>query len=124
MDVTAEIESSHGHADLGADPAGRAPRGASIESAILAEPTSELSMDSGDEDIQRQVQVKASIAMLLEKGRLAAVEGPVREQFESDLRALTDAEDDSKELVREAAPALRPDRRHRPTAVPGRPGDG
>ena len=36
--------------------------------------------------------------MLLEKQRLAAVEAPVREQFESDLRALTDAEDDSKEL--------------------------
>ena len=34
----------------------------------------------------------------LERQRLAAVEGPVREQFESDLRALTDAEQDSKEL--------------------------
>ena len=55
-------------------------------------------MDSTDEDIQRQVQVKASLAMLLEKQRLAAVEGPVREQFENDLRALTDAEQDSKEL--------------------------
>ena len=55
-------------------------------------------MDSSDEDIQRQVQVKSSLAMLLEKQRLAAVEAPVREQFESDLRALTDAEDDSKEL--------------------------
>ena len=30
--------------------------------------------------------------------RLEAVEGPVREQFEADLRALTDAEQDSKEL--------------------------
>ncbi|MBA3476323.1 MAG: polyribonucleotide nucleotidyltransferase, partial [Actinobacteria bacterium] len=55
-------------------------------------------MESNDDDIQRQVQVKASLAMLLEKQRLAAVEAPVREQFESDLRALTDAEDDSKEL--------------------------
>ena len=36
--------------------------------------------------------------MLLEKQRLVAVEGPVREQFENDLRALTDAEQDSKEL--------------------------
>ena len=35
--------------------------------------------------------------MLLEKAA-RGVEGPVREQFESDLRALTDAEDDSKEL--------------------------
>jgi polyribonucleotide nucleotidyltransferase len=55
-------------------------------------------MDSTDDDIQRQIQVKTSLSMLLEKQRLAAVEGPVREQFETDLRALTDAEQDSKEL--------------------------
>ena len=35
---------------------------------------------------------------MLERARLAAVEGPVREQFENDLRALTEAEQDSKEL--------------------------
>ena len=98
LDVTAEIESSHGHAIWERIQQDGLREAASIESAILAELAPELSMDSGDEDIQRQVQVKASIAMLLEKGRLAAVEGPVREQFESDLRALTDAEDDSKEL--------------------------
>jgi polyribonucleotide nucleotidyltransferase len=55
-------------------------------------------MESGEDDIQRQIQVRASLNMLLEKQRLVAVEGPVREQFESDLRALTDAEQDSKEL--------------------------
>ena len=98
MDVTAEIESSHGHAIWERIQQDGLREAASIESAILAELAPELSMDSGDEDIQRQVQVKASLAMLLEKGRLAAVEGPVREQFESELRALTDAEDDSKEL--------------------------
>ena len=98
LDVTAEIESSHGHAIWERIQQDGIREAASIESAILAELAPELSMDSSDEDIQRQVQVKASIAMLLEKGRLAAVEGPVREQFESDLRALTDAEDDSKEL--------------------------
>ena len=55
-------------------------------------------MESDDDAIQRRVQVKTSLSMLLEKQRLAAVEGPVREQFETDLRALTDAEQDSKEL--------------------------
>ncbi len=55
-------------------------------------------MDSTEEDILRRVQVRQSLAMVLEKQRLVAVEGPVREQFESDLRALTDAEQDSKEL--------------------------
>ena len=55
-------------------------------------------MESTEEDIVRQLQVRASLALLLEKQRLVAVEGPVREQFEDDLRALTDAEQDSKEL--------------------------
>ena len=68
MDVTAEIESSHGHAIWERIQQDGLREAASIESAILAELTPELSMDSGDEDIQRQVQVKASLAMLLEKG--------------------------------------------------------
>ena len=55
-------------------------------------------MDSTESDIQRQIQVRMSLNMLLEKQRLAAVEGPVREQFGEDLKALTDAEQDSKEL--------------------------
>ena len=55
-------------------------------------------MDSTEEDIDRRMQVRASLAMILEKQRLAAVEGPVREQFGEDLRALTEAEQDSKEL--------------------------
>src|SRR5581483_104735 len=49
-------------------------------------------------DITRQMQVRASVQNLLEKQRMVAVEGPVREQFESELRALTDAEQDSKQL--------------------------
>ena len=55
-------------------------------------------MDSTEEDIDRRMQVRASLAMLLEQQRLAAVEGPVHEQFGEDLRALTEAEQDSKEL--------------------------
>jgi polyribonucleotide nucleotidyltransferase len=46
----------------------------------------------------KEGQVKAGLASLLEKQRLVAVEGPVREQFDGDLRILTDAEQDSKEL--------------------------
>ncbi|MGZ4359862.1 MAG: polyribonucleotide nucleotidyltransferase, partial [Gaiellaceae bacterium] len=57
-----------------------------------------LSMSSTEADIVRHTQVKHSLALILERERLAAVEAPVREQFESDLRALTDAEQDSKEL--------------------------
>jgi hypothetical protein len=55
-------------------------------------------MDSTEEDITRRMQVRASLAAVLEKQRLAAVEGPVREQFGDDLRGLTEAEQDSKEL--------------------------
>ncbi|MBA2643777.1 MAG: polyribonucleotide nucleotidyltransferase, partial [Actinobacteria bacterium] len=55
-------------------------------------------MSSTDEDIVRRTQVKASFALMLEKAKLAAVEGSVRDQFESELRELTAAEKDSKEL--------------------------
>ncbi len=70
--------------------------------AILEELTDELApaltMESTEEDIVRRQQVRASLAALFDAARLAAVEGPVREQFEADLQALTDAEQDSKEL--------------------------
>ena len=55
-------------------------------------------MESTEADITRLTQVRSSLNLLLDKLRQAAVEGPVREQFESDLVALTDAEQDSKEL--------------------------
>jgi polyribonucleotide nucleotidyltransferase len=66
--------------------------------AIFGELSPELTMESTEEDIVRQVQVRAGLNALLENLRLEAVQGPVREQFESELRALTDAEQDSKEL--------------------------
>src|SRR3954463_4947821 len=71
--------------------------GAVVEELLdqLAPP---LSMESTDEDITKQLQARSSLAILLEKSRLAAVEASVREQFGDDLRALTDAEQDSKEL--------------------------
>ena len=46
----------------------------------------------------KRAQIGASFASILEKARLAAVEGPLRDQFLTDLRELTDAEQDSKEL--------------------------
>src|SRR6187431_18688 len=71
-------------------------------SALVEELTDELSpalsMDSGEEDILRRTQVKSSLAQVLDKVRLESVVGPVFEQFGDDLRALTDAEQDSKEL--------------------------
>jgi polyribonucleotide nucleotidyltransferase len=65
---------------------------------ILAEESPPLDMSSTDEDIVKQVQVKSSLDLILDRERMAAVEGPVREQFEGDLKELTEAEQDSKEL--------------------------
>ncbi len=66
--------------------------------AVVEELLPELRMDSTEEDVLLQTQRKMSLAVVLERARLDAVLQPVREQFESDLRALTDAEQDSKEL--------------------------
>src|SRR5438132_11347126 len=55
-------------------------------------------MESTEEDIRRQIQVRSSLVLILDRQRLEATLGPVREQFEDDLRSLTDAEQDSKEL--------------------------
>jgi polyribonucleotide nucleotidyltransferase len=97
-EITAEIERDHGHTvwqrihDVGLKDA------APVVETVLGELCPPLSMESTDEDITRQVQAKAALQTLLERQRSVAVEGPVREQFGDDLRALTDAEQDSKQL--------------------------
>jgi polyribonucleotide nucleotidyltransferase len=96
--LNAEVESSHGHAvweRIQQD--GLREAGAIVED-LMSELAPPLSMESTEEDIVRQVQVRAGLNLLLDKQRLSAVEGPVRQQFENDLRALTEAEQDSKEL--------------------------
>jgi polyribonucleotide nucleotidyltransferase len=65
---------------------------------ISAELASPLTMDSTEEDIVREMQVRASLDMLLEKLRLDAIVEPVTEQYGEELRALTEAEQDSKQL--------------------------
>jgi polyribonucleotide nucleotidyltransferase len=69
-----------------------------VVDALVAETLPEITMDSTEEDIVRELQVRNGLAMILEKKRLAAVEAQVRQQFEEELRVLTDAEQDSKEL--------------------------
>ncbi len=71
--------------------------GAVVET-IEVELCPELTMESTEEDILRRVQVRSSLAALLESARMEAVEQPVREQFLPELEALTEAERDSKEL--------------------------
>ncbi len=98
LDLVAELEREHGHAiweriqEVGIREAG------SLLEELVSALAPPVSMDSTDEDITRQVQVRSAASMLLEKQRAAAVEGPVREQFGGELKALTDAEQDSKAL--------------------------
>ena len=99
-ELTAELESLARAHDLGAHPGRRAcARRAAVDRGARgrAGPRSDDGLDRGG---HRTARCRSAPAWtpLLEKARLAAVEGPVREQFENDLRALTDAEQDSKEL--------------------------
>src|SRR5205809_1843628 len=92
--ITQEVEREHGAAireRINAE-------GLRAADAVVEELLPALSMDSTEEDVQRRTQQKLSLATVLERIRLESVVGPVREQFEADLRALTDAEQDSKEL--------------------------
>ncbi len=97
-ELTAELETSHGHTMWESIQGKGLREGAAVTEELEDQLAPDLTMDSTEEDINRRMQVRSSLAALLEKQRLAAVEGPVREQFENDLRALTDAEQDSKEL--------------------------
>ena len=127
VELTAELEAAHGERDLAADRRATAcARPARSSRSCVAELCPEITMESTEERHRPpDAGPNASLQALLEQARLAAVEGPVREQFENELRALTDAEQDSKELKSaQARPALRPHRRDRRAAVPGRPGAG
>jgi polyribonucleotide nucleotidyltransferase len=98
LDLLASIEADHGHTIWERiQSSGLREAGAVVEE-LMGELAPPLSMDSTDEDITRQVQVRSALQALLEKQRSVAVEGPVREQFGDDLRTLTDAEQDSKQL--------------------------
>jgi polyribonucleotide nucleotidyltransferase len=98
LDLLASIEADHGHTIWERiQSSGLREAGAVVEE-LMSELAPPLSMDSTDEDITRQLQVRSALQTLLEKQRSVAVEGPVREQFGDDLRTLTDAEQDSKQL--------------------------
>ncbi|HEY5161346.1 MAG TPA: polyribonucleotide nucleotidyltransferase [Gaiellaceae bacterium] len=97
-ELTAELEKSQGErlrkriAELGLREA------AGLVEEITSELAPTLSMDSTEEDIVRRSQVRTSLHAILEREQLAAVLKPVQEQFGKDIQALTDAEQDSKEL--------------------------
>ena len=97
-ELTTEIEQEHGDRIRQRIESEGLREAATAVEEIAAELAPPLSIDSGEEDIVRQVQVRSSLDLILERLRLEAVTGPVREQFGDDLRALTEAEQDSKQL--------------------------
>jgi polyribonucleotide nucleotidyltransferase len=98
LELVAELERDHGHTVWERIQQVGLKDAVGVVDELAAELAPTLSMDSTDEDITRQMQVRAALQGLLEKQRSVAVEGPVREQFGDELRALTDAEQDSKQL--------------------------
>jgi polyribonucleotide nucleotidyltransferase len=98
VELVAEIERDYGHTVWERIQQVGLKEASAIVEEILDQLVPPLSMESTDDDITRQVQIRSALQTLLEKQRTIAVEGPVREQFENELRALTDAEQDSKQL--------------------------
>src|SRR4029453_10356120 len=97
-ELTAELESEHASRIRERIEAEGLREASAVVEELTNELAPELGMDSGEDDILRQIQVRSSLDGTLEKTRLEVVERHVREQFEDDLRALTEAEQDSKEL--------------------------
>ena len=81
----------------------RPPRSSRRSSTKEVGPASETVTQ---ENVSKELQVRMSLAQILEKQRSVAVETVVREQFESDLKGLTDAEQDSKDSSRPSASLL------------------
>jgi polyribonucleotide nucleotidyltransferase len=97
-DLTEELDRDQGDKIRQRIAADGLREGAAVVDEIVEELCPPITMESTEDEIIRRMQVRASLAMILERARLEAVEGPVREQFEEDLRALTEAEQDPKEL--------------------------
>ncbi len=96
--VTERLESTYGHAIWERiQQVGLREAGAIVEEIVEKE-VGAPSLDANEEKVFGELQVRMSLAQILEKQRSVAVETVVRERFENDLRGLTDAEQDSKEL--------------------------
>jgi polyribonucleotide nucleotidyltransferase len=97
-DETAELEAKHGDAIRAAIRESGLREAAHAVEELVASEAPAIAMTSTEDDMVRRMQVKAGFALIFEKAKLGAVEEPVRARFESELRELTDAEQDSKEL--------------------------
>jgi polyribonucleotide nucleotidyltransferase len=96
--LNAELAAAHGGAIRARIGEVGLREAAGIVDELLAEVAPAITIDATEEDIVRETQIRNGLLAVLEQERAAAVEAAVRNQFETDLRALTDAEQDSKEL--------------------------
>ncbi len=98
VELNVELEARHGEAVARRIAEVGIRESASVVEELLLEAAPAITMDSTESDIVRELQVRHGLQTLLESKRLEAVDSAIRAQFENDLRTLTDAEQDSKEL--------------------------
>ena len=96
--VTERLESTYGHPIWERIQQVGLREAAAIVEEIVEKEVGVPSLDANEEKVFGELQVRMSLAQILEKQRSVAVETVVREKFENDLKGLTDAEQDSKEL--------------------------
>jgi polyribonucleotide nucleotidyltransferase len=96
--VTERIEGAYGHSIWTRIQEQGLREAAAIVDEIVEQEVGPAASIVTQDSVLEELQVRMSLGQLLEKQRSVAVETPVREQFENDLQALTDAEQDSKEL--------------------------
>jgi polyribonucleotide nucleotidyltransferase len=97
-ELTEELEREHGDKIRQRISSDGLREGATAVEEIIEEINPPLTIESTEDEIIKRMQIRASLALILERIRLEAVDSPVRQQFEDDLKALTDAEQDPKEL--------------------------
>jgi polyribonucleotide nucleotidyltransferase len=98
LELTAELDATHGEAVRAAIAEHGLREASTVIDALVEEASPAITMNSTEEDMIRRAQIRASFSAIVEKARLAAVEGHVHEQFLAELQELTDAEQDSKML--------------------------
>jgi polyribonucleotide nucleotidyltransferase len=98
LELNEQVARDHGSAIAGAIAERGLREAGTIVDELLAEVAPDISMDATEDDLTRELQLRNALTMALDQARHQAVEQPVLQQFEQDLRVLTDAEQDSKEL--------------------------
>jgi polyribonucleotide nucleotidyltransferase len=97
-ELTRELEDKHADAIRQRIQAAGLRDASNAVEELVDELAPELTMDSTEDDIIRRIQIGQSLNLILERVRMETVTEPVRQQFEDDLRSLTEAEQDPKEL--------------------------